>query len=156
MRIIVAWLIAVACSLPPSVAAQALPAKFDPARDAVKDVAAAATTARAQGKRVLVDVGGEWCPWCHILDRFVAGNADVKALTDANYVWVKVNWSKENRNEALLSRWPAINGYPHLFVLDGDGKLLHSQDTGLLEAGKDYDRAKFIAFLRQWAPARGT
>ena len=156
MQNIVVWLIAVACALPLSVAAQALPAKFDPARDAAKDVAAATATARTLGKRVLVDVGGEWCPWCHILDRFVAANADVQALTDANYVWVKVNWSKENRNEALLSRWPAIKGYPHLFVLDGDGKLLQSQDTGLLEAGKDYDRAKFIAFLRQWAPVRGT
>jgi thiol:disulfide interchange protein len=135
--------------------AQGLPAKFDPARDAAGDVATAVAMAKAQGKRVLVDVGGEWCSWCHILDRFVAANADVQALTNANYVWVKVNWSRENKNEALLARWPAIKGYPHLFVLDADGKLLHSQDTGVLESGKDYDKAKFIAFLRAWAPARG-
>jgi thiol:disulfide interchange protein len=134
--------------------AQGLPAKFDPARDAAADVAAAVATAKAQGKRVLVDVGGEWCPWCHILDRFVAANPDVQALRDANYVWLKVNWSKENRNEALLARWPRVNGYPHLFVLDADGRLLHSQDTGVLESGKDYDKAKFVAFLRAWAPAR--
>jgi thiol:disulfide interchange protein len=136
--------------------AQGLPAKFDPARDAAGDVATAVAMAKAQGKRVLVDVGGEWCSWCHILDRFVAANADVQALTNANYVWVKVNWSRENKNEALLARWPAIKGYPHLFVLDADGKLLHSQDTGVLESGKDYDKAKFIDFLRAWAPARGT
>ncbi|MEP7328073.1 MAG: thioredoxin family protein [Betaproteobacteria bacterium] len=134
-------------------AAQSLPAKFDPARDAVADVAAATAQAKAQGKRVLVDVGGEWCSWCHILDRFVAANDDVRALRDANYVWVKVNWSKENKNQALLSRWPKINGYPHLFVLDGTGKLLHSQDTGALESGKDYDHAKLTAFLKSWAPA---
>ena len=135
--------------------AQALPEKFDPARDAASDVATAVATAKAQRKRVLVDVGGEWCSWCHILDRFVAANADVRALRDANYVWVKVNWSRENKNEALLSRWPAIKGYPHLFVLDAEGGLLHSQDTGVLESGKDYDKAKFIDFLRAWAPARG-
>ncbi len=138
-------------------AAQSLPVKFDPARDAAADVTTAAAQAKAQGKRVLVDVGGEWCSWCHILDRFVAAHADIQAARDANYVWVKVNWSKENRNEALLSRWPKIEGYPHLFVLDGDGKLLHSQDTGPLESGKDYDRAKIIAFLKAWAPTgRGT
>jgi thiol:disulfide interchange protein len=135
--------------------AQGLPAKFDPTRDAAGDVAMAVATAKAQGKRVLVDVGGEWCSWCHILDRFVAANPDVHALRDANYVWVKVNWSKENKNEPLLSRWPKVQGYPHLFVLDADGRLLHSQDTGVLESGKDYDKAKFVAFLRAWAPARG-
>lgn len=138
-----------------AVAAQDLPAKFDPARDAAKDVATATAAAKAQGKRVLVDVGGEWCPWCHILDRFIAANRDVQALVDANYVWVKVNWSRENKNEALLSRWPAIGGYPHLFVLDGDGRLVHSQETGALESGKSYDKAVFTDFLRRWAPPRG-
>ena len=130
--------------------AQALPAKFEPARDAAADVATAASMAKAQRKRVLVDVGGEWCPWCHILDRFVAGNADVKKLVDDHYVWVKVNWSPQNKNEALLSRWPKVKGYPHLFVLDEDGKLIHSQDTGALEAGKDYDKDKVLAFLREF------
>lgn len=132
-----------------SALAQNLPAKFDPARDAAADVATATAAAKAQRKRVLVDVGGEWCPWCHILDRFVAANADVKKLVDDNYVWVKVNWSPQNKNEALLSRWPKVKGYPHLFVLDGDGALVHSQDTGALEAGKDYDKDKVLAFLRQ-------
>ena len=116
--------------------AQDLPAKFDPARDPARDLAAALAAAKAQGKRVLVDVGGEWCVWCHILDRFVDDNPDVRALRDRGYVWLKVNWSKENKNEAFLSRWPAIKGYPHLFVLDADGKLLHSQDTGALESGR--------------------
>ena len=129
--------------------AQGLPAKFDPARDAAADVATATAAAKAQRKRVLVDVGGEWCPWCHILDRFVAANADVKKLVDDNSVWVKVNWSPQNKNEALLSRWPKVKGYPHLFVLDGEGALVHSQDTGAWEAGKDYDKDKVLAFLRQ-------
>jgi thiol:disulfide interchange protein len=131
-----------------------LPAKFDPARDAAKDIAAATATAKAQGKRVIVDVGGEWCVWCHILDGFIDANADVRSLRDASYVWVKVNWSKENKNEALLSRWPRINGYPHLFVLDGDGRVLHSQDTGVLESGRGYDKARFVDFLRSWAPPK--
>ena len=130
--------------------AQNLPARFDPTRDAAADVATATSIARAQRKRVLVDVGGEWCPWCHILDRFVAGNGDVKKLVDDNYVWVKVNWSLQNKNEALLSRWPKVQGYPHLFVLDGEGALLQSQDTGALEAGDSYDKEKVLAFLRKF------
>lgn len=142
-------------ALPRAAFAQDLPAKFDPARDPAKDVAVAATAAKAQGKRVIVDVGGEWCSWCHLLDRFIDDNADVRALRDKGYVWVKVNWSKENKNEAFLSRWPKIEGYPHLFVLDGDGKLLHSQETGSLESGKGYDKARFMDFLRKWSPKAG-
>jgi len=137
------------------VASAAAAAGFDPARDPAKDVAAAAAAAQAQGKRVMVDVGGEWCVWCHILDGFIESNPDVRALVDENYVVVKVNWSRENKNEAFLSRWPAVNGYPHLFVLDASGKLLHSQDTGVLESGRGYDKAKFVEFLRKWAPPRG-
>ena len=138
------------------VMAQNAPTKFDPSRDPAKDVAAAAASAKKQGKRVIVDVGGEWCSWCHILDRFIDDNADIRAQLDRGYVWVKVNWSKDNKNEAYLSRLPAIQGYPHLFVLDADGKLLHSQDTGVLESGKGYDKAKFADFLRTWSPARAT
>ena len=131
-----------------------LPLRFDPARDASKDVATAVALAATSGRHVLVDVGGEWCPWCHVMDRFFETNAELARLRDRNYVWVKVNWSKENRNDALLSRWPKVSGYPHLFVLDARGELLHSQDTGALESGKTYDVAKFSAFLNRYAPSR--
>jgi thioredoxin-related protein len=132
-------------------ARQSMVDRFDPARDPAKDVAAAVAIAKAEGKHVIVDVGGEWCSWCHTMDNFIAANDDLKSLIESRYVWVKVNFSKENRNDAFLAQWPAIEGYPHLFVLDADGKLLHSQDTGALEAGKSYDRTKFLAFARQWA-----
>lgn len=133
-------------------AAQDLPTKFDPARDPARDVASAVAKAKAEGKRVIVDVGGEWCVWCHILDRFFASNADLDHLRTSRYVWLKVNVSKENDNRAFLSRWPKVAGYPHLFVLDADGRLLHSQDTGALELGKGYDAAKVRAFLERFAP----
>lgn len=127
-----------------------LPSKFDPSRDAEADVAHAVAIAKAQGKRVIVDVGGEWCTWCHIMDRFIAANADMRSVIDAKYVWVKVHFSTGKPNEALLSRWPKVAGYPHLFVLDADGALVHSQDTAKLEGGRTYDKARFLAFLNRW------
>ena len=131
--------------------AQGLPETFDPRRDPAADLAAALAMARAEGKRVIVDVGGEWCSWCHILDRFFAGNAELDALRRSRYVWLKVNWSRDNENRAFLARWPKVAGYPHLFVLDADGKLVHSQDTSVLERGKGYDEAKMRAFLTRHA-----
>jgi thioredoxin-related protein len=121
---------------------------FDPRRDAAADLVEALTRAVAEGKRVIVDVGGEWCAWCHILDRFIAANEDVRSLIDAGFVWVKVNYSPENRNERLLSRWPKVEGYPHLFVLDGQGRVLRSQASAQLEGGRTYDKAKMLRFLQ--------
>jgi thiol:disulfide interchange protein len=129
-----------------------LNASFDPRRDPASDLETAKVEAQRGGKRVLLDVGGEWCSWCHILDKFVEGDAEIRSFRDANYVWMKVNYSEENENQAFLSKYPEIKGYPHLFVLDADGKLLHSQFTGELEKGKGYDREKFFAFLKAWAP----
>jgi thioredoxin-related protein len=138
-------LVAMACAF-----AADLPQKFEPRRDPAADLAQALTLATAQHKHVIVDVGGEWCSWCHILDQFIASHDDVRQLVDANYVWVKVNVSPENKNEAFLSRWPKVKGYPHLFLLDARGALMQSQNTGELESGHDYDHAKVIAFLQRW------
>ena len=149
--------IAAACALLVPLCARAvdvrpLPAKFDPARDTGRDLETALQMARETNRRVLVEVGGEWCAWCHIMDRFFAAHPDLTRMRDANFVWLKVNFSKENPNETLLARWPKVAGYPHLFELDMDGQVLQSQDTSLLEAGKDYDLAAFRAFLVSWSP----
>jgi thiol:disulfide interchange protein len=133
-----------------------LPSVFDPRRDGAADVAHAVALAKAQGKWVIVDVGGEWCTWCHVLDRFVAANDDVRDAIDAHYVWVKVNFSKENENSALLARWPKVAGYPHLFVLDSGGRVVLSQDTEELERGHSYDKARFLAFLAKGASSSPT
>ena len=149
-------LLAFVAALPLACAAAALPqaGRFDPQRDAVADVEEAVARARAEGKTVLVDVGGEWCAWCHILDRFIEARPEVQHTLEEHYVLVKVNWSPQNRNEKLLSRWPKPGGYPHFYVLDGEGRLLASQATGELEAGRDYDEQKMLAFLRRHARAR--
>lgn len=135
-----------------AVKAPAAREKFDPSRDAAKDIADGVKKAKKSGKNVLLDVGGEWCIWCHRLDQFFADNKDVADFMHANYVVVKVNYSPENKNEAVLSKYPKVAGYPHLFVLDSDGKLLHSQNTGDLESGKGHDHDKVLSFLKQWAP----
>lgn len=125
--------------------------KFDPSRDPAEDVRQAIAEAQRAHKRIILDVGGEWCSWCHILDRFYAAHADLLALREQAFVWTKVNWSPQNQNKAFLSRYPAIKGYPHLFVLERDGTLLRSQDTSLLEEGPSYNLDKMTAFLKNWA-----
>ncbi len=126
--------------------------RFDPQRDAAKDIQYAVEEAKRSGRRVLLDVGGNWCVWCRRLDSLFVRRADLAEFLRENYVLVKVNYSPENKNERVLSRYPRVAGYPHYFVLDGDGSLIHSQDTGALESGKGHDPEKVMAFLKKWAP----
>jgi thioredoxin-related protein len=129
-------------------------AKYDPKRDAAHDISDAAAEAKRTNRRVLLEVGGEWCSWCHHLDDFFAAHSDLTSLRDKSFVTVKINFSEENPNKAVLGQYPAIEGYPHLFVLDSDGTLVHSQDTGTLEEGKSYNLDRFTAFLAYWAWAK--
>jgi thioredoxin-related protein len=126
--------------------------KFDPQRDSQKDLQAAIELASTSNKNILLDVGGEWCIWCHKLDKFFQDNKDASEYLHANYIVVKVNYSKENKNEKFLSQYPPVKGYPHLFVLNNKGKLIQSQDTGALESGDHHDHDKVLAFLKKWAP----
>ena len=123
---------------------------FDPGRDSFKDLEAAKAEAKATGRRILMDVGGNWCPWCHLLHGFWSNNPEVKSLRDKDYVFLMVSYSKENKNAAFLGGFPKIQGYPHLFVLDADGKVVQSQNTSELEEGKGYSPAKMSAFLEKW------
>lgn len=126
--------------------------KFDPTRDPNADLKVAIIDAKQNNKRIILDVGGEWCIWCHRIDDFMHTTPEVSMLLEKNYIVVKVNYSKENKNEKFLSNYPAIEGYPHFFVLEKDGKILHSQNTGDLEKDKGYDKDKFVVFLNKWAP----
>ena len=129
-----------------------LPNHFDASRDPARDLDSALRIARVTRRRVLAEVGGEWCTWCHIMDRFFAENPELAKLRDANFIVLRINFSKENKNQAFLSRWPKVAGYPHFFVLDSSGRLLHSQDTSALETTRNYDPVAFRAFLLDWAP----
>jgi thioredoxin-related protein len=128
--------------------------KYDPKRNAEADLRDAVLEAKRTGRNVLIDVGGEWCVWCHILDSFFDQHRELLEYREKNFVMVKINYSPENKNEALLSRYPRIPGFPHLFVLDAKGKLLRSQGTGQLEEGKSYNLDKVFTFLKKWAPER--
>ena len=128
--------------------------KYDPKADPAVELQKTVAVAKESGKNILLDVGGEWCSWCHKLDAFFETNEDVSAFLLANYVPLKINMSKENKNEEFLSKLPKIEGYPHLVVLDPNGKLLHSQETGALEEGKGHSHDKVLAFLKEWAPKK--
>jgi thioredoxin-related protein len=130
--------------------------KFDPARDAQKDIKDAIVLAKKLNRRILLDVGGEWCIWCHRLDSLFILNKDLDEYLNEHFIVVKINVSEENKNEKVLSKYPQVAGYPHIFILNKYGRLIHSQDSEKLEFPKNYpvkghDKKKVLAFLKKWA-----
>lgn len=125
---------------------------YRPEADAKADIQKAVTAAAGSGKHVLLVIGGNWCSWCMKLDKLFNQNAEVSKALTADYELVHVNYSEENKNEALLAElgYPQRFGFPVLLVLDGKGKLLHTEDSAAIEEGKGHSPKKILTFLRNW------
>ena len=133
------------------------PRPYDPSRDPARDLSAAMSEARRDEKRVLLEVGGNWCGWCRELERFVSSDPAVADAIRCAFVVVRVNVSPENPNAGFLAAYPDVPGYPYLFVLDAKGSLLGEIDTDEFLRGESYDRAKVLAFVAKWSvPPPGT
>ncbi len=128
---------------------------YTPEANAQEDINKAVAQAKAANKHVFVQIGGNWCPWCIKFHHFVDEDADLKKYVTENYVVVLVNTSKENYNKELLAKYeyPGRLGYPVFLILDGTGRRLNTQDSGLLEQGEGYNKSKVMTFLRQWSAA---
>jgi thioredoxin-related protein len=122
--------------------------------DATADLKKAILTANAQNKHVLIQVGGNWCSWCLRFHAMATGAKKVDSLIRADYVYLLINYSKENKNMDVMKQleYPNRFGFPVFVVLDGKGKRLHTQDSGLLEHAtvKGYDTTKVVTFLKMW------
>lgn len=127
---------------------------YDSARNPADDLASTITRAQAEKKNILIQVGGDWCGWCKLMSNFIETDEKVRDTILENYLVMKVTENADNKNSAFLSQYPSIPGYPHLFVLDTNGQLLHSQGTAELEQGHGYNEATYLEFLNKWKPTR--
>ena len=68
------------------------------------------------------------------------------------YVFILVNWTTENKNPDAMSYLgnPQRFGFPVFVIIDGDGNVLHIQDSALLEEGKGYSKNHIMRFLSVW------
>ena len=120
--------------------------------------------AKAEGKFVICQVGGNWCPWCLRFADFITKDAEIRQLIDKNFVYAHVDYSprsfkdnpeKKKRAEKMMKRLgnPGRFGYPVFVVLDAKGNVLHTQDSSFLEEGQGYSKEKVVRFFKNWTPA---
>jgi thiol:disulfide interchange protein len=126
---------------------------YDPARDPFEDGRAALDLAVRTGRNVLIEIGGDWCSWCHALDRTIKREPGLRLLLERHYVVLKVNVSEDNENAAFLQGLPAFTGYPHIFIANAQGTVMHSQEVSKWLLQGRYDPGRIAAFLLRWRPA---
>ena len=135
--------------------AKAQPANiYNPEADAETEIKQATVEANAENKHVFLQIGGNWCSWCRKFHNFVNENKAIKDFVDKNFVVVKVNYSKENKNPDVLKKidFPQRFGFPVFVILDGTGKRIHTQNSAYLEENEGYSEKKVLEFFKQWAP----
>lgn len=127
---------------------------YKPDEKAEIEITRAITEAKKSGKHVLIQIGGNWCSWCARFHEFVTKDAQLDSLMNTNYVVYHLNYSKENYNAKLLTKYnfPQRFGFPVFLILDSEGNLLHTQNSWYLEDGKtSYERDKVKSFFSEWS-----
>ena len=117
----------------------------------------AVAQAQAEGKFVICQVGGNWCPWCLRFAEFITTDSTINAVVEENFVYIHVNYHPRKSTEwsaAMMKRLnnPERFNFPVFVVLDEQGNVLHIQDSSYLEEGKGYNKEKVLRFFQNWTP----
>ena len=100
---------------------------YDEAANADAQVAAAFTRAQKSHKRVLIDLGGNWCVDCLVLSNFLR-LPEMRRFMEAHYEEVLVDVGRFNRNLQIPARFGVtkrLEGVPALLIVTPDGKLVN-------------------------------
>ena len=110
--------------------------------------------AKEQEKHILIQCGGNWCGWCIKFHEFVNNDEELQAFIDSNFVSVKINYSRENRNLDTMRDlgYPQRFGFPVFVILDSNGERIHIQNTVYLEEEKGYNKNRVMEFFKNWSP----
>ncbi len=143
---------------------QGLKKVYDEQINQLEQIDKAVAQARKEGKYVICQLGGNWCPWCLKFADYITNDAEISKFISDNYVYIHVNYNPrmaKSKDEAVAKRAAALMkrldnagrfGYPVFIVLDKSGKVLHIQDSSFLEEGEGYNKEKVMRFFKNWTP----
>ena len=128
----------------------------------IEQIDQALVEARSEGKFVICQVGGNWCPWCLRFADFITNDTTISNVIDESFVYIHVNYnprkSEGEEKMQLIKRMlerlnnPARFGFPVFVILDEEGRVMHIQDSSFLEEGKGYNQEKVLRFFKNWTP----
>ena len=129
----------------------------------IEQIDQAVAKAKAEGKFVVCQVGGNWCPWCLKFADFITNDTAISKVIDENFEYIHVNYNPRKsqgpeqveQGKALMKRLDNAGrfGFPGFGILDEEGKILHIQDSSFLEEGEGYNQEKVLRFFKNWTPS---
>ncbi|MBR6971360.1 MAG: thioredoxin family protein [Bacteroidales bacterium] len=137
---------------------------YDEEINQLEQIDKAVAQAKREGKFVICQLGGNWCPWCLKFADYISKDSDITKIINDNFVYIHVNYNPrmaKSKDEAVAKRAAALMkrldnagrfGYPVFIVLDKNGKIIHIQDSGYLEEGEGYNKEKVMRFFKNWTP----
>jgi thiol-disulfide isomerase/thioredoxin len=133
---------------------QPLPLPYDEAANGMADVAKGRALARHQHKRLLIDLGGNWCPDCRVLAGTMA-LPDLKRFIDRHFVVVKVDIGRYDKNGDVALHYgitKRLDGVPAVLVVDPVHDTLVNRDRYFALTDARHMTPQALAdWLAQWS-----
>jgi len=131
---------------------QPLPLPYDETANASRQVAAGKMQAEAEGKQLLIDFGGNWCPDCRVLAGVMA-LPEVHAFVSQHYVVVTVDIGRMDKNLQIARHYgiSQLAGVPAILVVNPrKDKLLNQGHLFALADARHMTPQALADWLAQW------
>lgn len=126
---------------------------YDEGANAEAAVAAAFTRAQKSHKRVLIDLGGNWCVDCIVLANFLK-LPEMQRFMAAHYEVVTVDVGRFNRNLQIPARFgitKRLEGVPALLIATPGGKPVNGTDVFATASASEMTPKSVADYLAKYA-----
>ena len=135
------------------------PQIYDVKADGEQQIAVAVAQAGRERKRVLLNLGANWCSDSHAMFQLFNANPEIRRVIEDHYVFEMFDVNRRGlrrRNARVVERFgdPIAAGIPVLLILDANGVLLNNDPAERLADSAHNHPALVLAYLRKWAGQR--
>ncbi len=127
---------------------------YNESANADASVGAAFARARKSGKRVLIDLGGNWCGDCIVLANIMQ-LPELKPFLAAHFEMVSVDVGQFDKNLQIPAQFgiaKRLEGVPAILIVEPDGKtLVDAGDVSALADARHMTPQGLADWLAQWA-----
>jgi thiol-disulfide isomerase/thioredoxin len=126
---------------------------YDEKANADAQVDRAFAKAKKSGKRVLIDLGGNWCGDCIVLTNFMK-LPEMRRFMDTHYEVAMVDVGRFDRNLQVPARFgfkTRLKGVPMLLIATPDGRLVNRGDVFAATNARGMTPSALAGYLAKYA-----